>query len=107
MTLAVRDRDPAGFQAPGLEAVRIDARRGLVKPLRLRRAQARLLALARERRVDVVFFAYICVSYFLELHYFGRVWIFTFDADHYGLSIDKDPDFSFGSWSSFFNRDSG
>jgi phosphatidylinositol alpha-1,6-mannosyltransferase len=53
----IRDRDP---QDPDLdlEIVNVDTRRGLLKPLRLRRAQRECLAHVREKGSRVVLFAY-------------------------------------------------
>lgn len=58
VTVVIRDRDPAEFAPLGLDVVSVDTKSGLFKPLRLGRARRAVVALARERRVDVVLFAY-------------------------------------------------
>lgn len=63
VTVAIRDRDPAEFAALGLDVVPIDTKRGLLKPLRLKRARRAIVDLARQRRVDVVLFAYTVVGF--------------------------------------------
>lgn len=63
VTVAIRDRDPAEFAALGLDVVPIDTRRGLLKPLRLRRARRAVVDLARARRADVVLIAYTVVGF--------------------------------------------
>lgn len=60
--VAIRDRDPAEFAPLGLEVVSIDTKRGLFKPLRLRRARRAIVDLARSRGVDVVLVAYTVVG---------------------------------------------
>lgn len=63
VTVAIRDRDPAEFRPLGLDVVPIDTKRGLIKPLRVRRAQRDVLSLARAREVQAVFFAYTVVGF--------------------------------------------
>ena len=63
VTVAIRDRDPAEFARLGLDVVRVDTKRGLLKPLRLRRAARAVVELARARRADVVLVAYTVVGF--------------------------------------------
>lgn len=63
VTVVIRDRDPAALHPLPCEVVPVDTKSGLIKPLRIRRAQRRVLRLIRERRVDVVFFAYTVVGF--------------------------------------------
>jgi phosphatidyl-myo-inositol dimannoside synthase len=63
VTVVIRDRDPEEFADLGLDVLSIDTKKGLLKPLRLRRAQGTILDLIREREVQVVFFAYTVVGF--------------------------------------------
>lgn len=63
VTVIIRDRDPDEFAALDLNVISIDTKTGLLKPLRIRRAQREVLDLIRERRIQVVFFAYTVVGF--------------------------------------------
>lgn len=63
VTVAIRDRDSRQLGALGVEVVSVDTKSGLIKPLRIRRAQRHVLRLVRERQVQVVFFAYTVVGF--------------------------------------------
>jgi glycosyltransferase involved in cell wall biosynthesis len=54
----VRDRAAASLAPLGLDARSVDTRRGLLKPLRLRRARREALAAIRDVGAEVVLFAY-------------------------------------------------
>jgi phosphatidylinositol alpha-1,6-mannosyltransferase len=62
VTVAIRDRDPKTLDPIDVPVETIDTKRGLFKPLRLRRARRRVLELVREKRADVVLFAYPVVG---------------------------------------------
>lgn len=63
VTVLIRDRDPAELTPlDGVDVLPVDTKTGLIKPLRVRRAQRHVLDLVRERRIDVVFFAYTVVG---------------------------------------------
>lgn len=63
VTVAIRDRDPAEFAPLGLDVRSIDTKKGLLKPLRLRRAQRQVLDLVKAREVEVVLFGYTVVGF--------------------------------------------
>lgn len=54
----IRDRDPAEFAPLGLEVESVSTKRGLVKPLRLRRARREALERLRDAGCEAVLFAY-------------------------------------------------
>ena len=54
----IRDRDAATLAPLGLDARTVNTRRGLLKPLRLRRARREALAAIRDQGAEVVLFAY-------------------------------------------------
>ncbi|MGE0706789.1 MAG: glycosyltransferase family 4 protein [Planctomycetota bacterium] len=63
VTVVIRDRDPAEFAGLELDVRSVDTKRGWFKPLRIRRAQADVLALIEETRAQAVFFAYTVVGF--------------------------------------------
>lgn len=63
VTVVIRDRDPEEFAPLGLDVRGIDTKTGLLKPLRLRRAQNDVLALISELGIQVVFFSYTVVGF--------------------------------------------
>lgn len=63
VTVVIRDRDPQEFEPLGLDVRAIDTKTGLLKPLRLRRAQNDVLALIEELGIQVVFFSYTVVGF--------------------------------------------